>query len=313
MQAYEHIMATMIMLSKKTKTSDMLTLENNLEVIRRYGAYFTYPDSIRALVALSTGGKAFRQPSHMSGEAWMQFIIGDELKASKNGFPIEKMYIPEGSELKAADEPTSLEVARAHNQELLKTREGQAIYEHLRQDSHTDRLFQGYIATCYIDENESGINAGESYSLYGVTTKAGLARFNQTGKIVPMSEFREVVAITQQLTTLELFKKLREAYPGITFEQIQDAVFASYDENYPEPMMNAKKYAVPNPTEQSRILHTLDTGDAEYYERLKSSLVEKGAFKNIDDVNMQISGLICQITSLDAEQKDRFDVERDYI
>ena len=126
-----------------------------------------------------------------------------------------------------------------------------------------------------------------------------------------MSEFREVVAITQQLTTLELFKKLREAYPGITFEQIQEAIFTSYDENYPEAMMNAKQYAIPAQEEQIRILYTLTTGEYEYYERLKSSLVGKGAFKDIADVNKQVSDLIDKATFLDTKQKDIFDVERD--
>lgn len=310
MQAYEHIMATMIKLSKNTTNLNALTLDENLALMRKYGAYFTYPDSIRALVRLSTD-KAFRQPSHMSEGAWMEFIVGEELKAAGNGFPLEKMYIPEGAELKAADGPTSLELARIHNTELLKTREGQAIYEHLKQDIHTDLLFQGHIATCYIDENETGVNAGENYSLYGVNTKAGLARFNQTGKIVPMSEFREVVALTQQLTTLELFRKLREAYPGISFEQIQEAIFASYDENYPDAMMNAKQYAVPAQEEQSRILHAVTTGDYGYYERLKTALVEKGAFRDVSDVNRQVSNLIEKATFLDNEQKDRFSVERD--
>ena len=310
MQAYEHIMATMIKFSKNTSNSRALTLEENLALIRKYGAYFTYPDSIRTLVRLSTD-KAFRQPSHMSEGAWMEFIVGEELKAAGNGFPIEKMYIPEGTELKAADGPTSLELAREHNQELFKTRKGKAIYEHLRQDSHTDMLFQGHIAKCYIEENETDVKAGENYSLYGVNTKAGLARFNQTGKIVPMSEFREVVAITQQLSTIELFRKLREAYPEITFNQIQDAIFTSYDENYPEAMMNAKQYAVPTQEEQDRILQALTTGDYSYYEKLKNTLVEKGAFKDVTDVNRQVSDLINKVTSLENEQKDRFAIERD--
>lgn len=308
MQAYEHIMATMIKLSKDTKNSKGLTLDENLEFIKRYGAYFTYPDSIRALVRLSTN-KAFRQPSHMSEGAWMEFIVGEELKNSENGFPIEKMYIPEGLELKAADGPTNLKLVSSHNKELLKTREGQAIYEHLRQDLHTDRLFQGHIASCYIDENEVEINGGESYSLYGVNTKAGLARFNQTGKIVPMSEFREVVATTQQLTTFELFKKLRDVYPSISFEQIQDAVFTSYDENYPEVMMNAKQYAVPTKEEQNRILHALDNDDYNYYENLKNILVGKGAFKNIGDVDKQITQLINQVISLGYDEKDKFNLD----
>lgn len=310
MQAYEHIMATMIKLSKNTTNLSALTLEENLLFMKKYGAYFTYPDSIRSLVRLSTN-KAFRQPSHMSEGAWMEFIVGEELKNAENGFPIEKMYIPEGSELKAADGPTSLELARAHNQELFKTREGKAIYEHLKQDFYTDMLFQGHIATCYIDENETDVKAGEDYSLYGINTKAGLARFNQTGKIVPMSEFREVVAMTQQLSTFELFRKLREAYPEITFNQIQEAIFKSYDENYPEAMMNAKQYAVPSQEEQDRILHAITTGNYSYYEKLKNTLVEKGAFKHVTDVNRQVNDLIDRVTSLENVQKDRFDIERD--
>lgn len=311
MQAYEHIMSTMIKLSKKTRNIQSLTLEENLALMRKYGAYFTYPDSVRALVKLSANG-AYRQPSHMSGDkAWMEYIIGDELKNANNGYPSDKMYIPEGAEIRAADEPTDLERAKQHNQAILHTREGQAIYEHLKQDLHTDMLFQGHIATCYIDENEVDVKAGENYSLYGVNTKAGLARFNQTGKIVPISEFREVVSITQQLSTLELFGKLKEAYPEITFDQIQETIFASYDENYPEAMMNAKQYAVPAQEEQDRILHALTTGDYSYYEKLKNTLVEKGAFKDVTDINRQISNLIDKVTSFGSGQKDRFGIERD--
>ena len=291
MQAYEHIMAAMIKFSKKTSNSKTLTLDENLALMRKYGAYFTYPDSIRYLVKLSTNS-AFRQPSHMSEGAWMQFIIGKELKDSANGFTADKMYIPKGLELKAADGPTSLELFKEHNQELLKTYEGQAIYEHLKQDTYTDKLFQNYIATCYIDEKDIDISVGENYSLYGVNTKAGFAKLNQTGRIVTMSEFREVVSFVQQLSTLELFKKLRESYPYITFEQIQEAIFSSYDENYPDAMMNAKQYVVPSQEEQTRILHALDKKDYEYYEELKETLVEKGAFKDIEDVDRQVCGLM---------------------
>lgn len=297
MQAYEHIMAIMV----KLFNSGQLTLDNSLSMIRRFGAYFTYPDSVRALVKLSTNS-AFRQPSHMSEGAYMEFIVGEELKTLKNGFPIEKMYIPDGLELKAADGPTSLELAKKHNQEVFQTREGQAIYAHLIQDTHTDELFQGYIAKCYIDENDDSMETGEAYSLYGVKTKAGLARFNQTGRIVPMSEFREVVSYTQQLTTLELFRMLVQAYPDITFQQIQEAVFSSYDENYPEPMMNAKQYAVPSQEEQTRILYALRTGDYEYYKRLKIALVEKGAFRDINDINRKVNVLIHKTTSLPDER-----------
>ena len=79
MQAYEHIMTAMIKLSKIWK----ITLEENLAIMRKYGAYFTYPDSVRALVKLSTNS-AFRQPSHMSEGAWMQYIIGKERNDWKN-------------------------------------------------------------------------------------------------------------------------------------------------------------------------------------------------------------------------------------
>lgn len=115
-----------------------------------------------------------------------------------------------------------------HNPELLKTREGQAIYEHLKQDIHTDLLFQGHIA-----------------------------------------------------------------------------------ESYPDAMMNAKQYAVPSEEEQARILYTVTTGDYGYYERLKSSLVEKGAFRDLSDVNREVSNIIEKTTFLDSEQKDRFSIDRD--
>jgi len=297
MQAYEHIMAAMIKTSKKCK----MTLEENLDIMRKYGAYFTYPDSVRALVKLSTNN-AFRQPSHMSEGAWMKFIIGKELKDLKNGFPSDKMYIPEGLELKAADGPTCLEKVIKYNQELLKTREGQAIYEHLKEDTYTDRLFQNYIATCYIDEKDVNINEGEKYSLYGEHTKAGFTRLNQTGRIITMSEFRKIVSYVQQLSTLELFKKLREYYPDITFEQIQETIFSSYNENYPEPMMNSKQYVVPVKEEQERILHALTTGDYEYYENLKQILVEKSVFKNVSDINKQVSDLTNKVTFIEDEQ-----------
>ena len=309
MQAYEHIMTTMVKSSKRTKTLDALTLEENLELIRRYGAYFTYPDSVRAIVKLSTDS-AFRQPSHMSEGAWMEYVIGDELKKSNNGYPLDKLHIPENLELKAADGPTSLELAKEHNPTLLKTREGQAIYEHLKQDKQTDILFQNHIATCYIDEKDSNIDTGSEYVLYGVSTKAGLARLNQSGKIVSMNEFREIVALTQRLTTFELFRKLREAYPDITFEQIQEAVCASYDENYPDSMMNAKQYSVPSQEEQSKILYALDKNDYSYYEEIKTKLVKKGAFRNVMDIDRIVSGFIDNTTFLAAEQKDRFGEER---
>lgn len=294
MQAYEHIMAAMIKLSKKRK----ITLEENLIIMRKYGAYFTYPDSIRALVKLSTNS-AFRQPSHMSEGAWMKFIIGKELKDLKDGFPSNRMYIPEGLELKSADGPTCLEQAIKYNQELLKTREGQAIYEHLKEDTYTDKLFQNYIATCYIDKKDNDISEGENHSLYGENTKAGLARLNQTGRIITMSEFREIVSYVQQLSTLYLFKELKEHYQDITFEQIRETIFLSYNENYPEPMMNAKQYVVPVKEEQDRILHVLTTGDYEYYENLKHILVEKSVFKNVNDINKQVSDLIDKVTFID--------------
>ena len=297
MQAYEHIMAAMIKLSKKRK----ITLEENLIIMRKYGAYFTYPDSVRALVKLSTNN-AFRQPSHMSEGAWMKFIIGKELRELEDGFLSNKMYIPEGLELKAADGPTCLDQVIKHNQELLKTREGQAIYEHLKEDTYTDKLFQNYIATCYIDKKDIDISEGENYSLYGEHTKAGLARLNQTGRIITMSEFREIVSYVQQLSTLYLFKELRDYYPDITFEQIREIIFLSYNENYPEPMMNAKQYVVPVKEEQDRILYALTTGDYEYYENLKQILVEKSVFKNVNDINKQVSDLINKVTFIGDEQ-----------
>ena len=297
MQSYEHIMAAIIKLSKKGK----ITLKENLAIMRKYGAYFTYPDSIRALVKLSTNNP-FRQPSHMSEGAWMKFVIGKELKDLKNGFPSNKIYIPEGLELKAADGPTDLESALKYNQNLLETEEGQAIYEHLKEDTYTDTLFQKYVATCYIDLPNTNVNLGENCHLYGENTKAGLARLNQTGRVIKMSEFRIIVYYIQQLSTLELFKELRKHYSNITFEQIQETIFSSYNENYPDAMMNAKQYVIPVKEEQERILYSLTTANYEYYENLKQLLVETGAFKNVSDINKQVNDLINKVTFIGNEQ-----------
>lgn len=69
--------------------------------------------------------------------------------------------------------------------------------------------------------------------------------------------------------------------------------------------------SVPSQEEQTRILYTITTGDYTYYENLKNTLVEKGAFKDIADIDKQVTELIEKVTYLDAEQKDRFDIERD--
>ena len=293
MQSYEHIMATIIQLSKYKKDSKNLSLEDNLNFMRKYGAYFTYPDSIRTLVRLSTDS-SFRQPSHMSDGAWMEFIIGEELKSSVDGFPKEKIHIPDGLEIKGADSPTDLEEAKKHNQEVLETVEGKAILKHLKQDSCTDKFFQGYMAKCYIDENEYDINVDEeeAFKLYGAQTKPGYALFVQTGNIVTMKTFRKIVARTQELTTLELFKRLKEIYPDITFQQIQEAMCESYDNCYPEPMQYAKQFVVPTQEEQERLLNTLATQDYTYYEGVKSELVNVGAFKSTTDVDKKINELI---------------------
>ena len=74
-------------------------------------------------------------------------------------------------------------------------------------------------------------------------------------------------------------------------------------------MMNAKQYAVPSQEEQERIGYALSTGDYEYYERLKQALVEKGAFRDVKDVDKQVSDLVNRATFLDSQQKERFSVE----
>ena len=231
------------------------------------------------------------------------------MKNAGNGYPIEKMYIPENSELKAADGPTDLQLVLEHNPGLLDSREGKAIYEHLKQDTLTDILFQEYIATCYINESDIEQESENRQLLYGVSTKNGLTRLNQTGKVVTISEFREIVSLVQKLTTFELFNQLRKAYPSITFQQIQEAVFQSYDENYPETMMNAKQYAVPVTEEQEKISEALSRNDYTYYEEIKRKLVETGAFKNIEDINKKVDQLLSKAIDLGKNQKNIFEVD----
>ena len=121
---------------------------------------------------------------------------------------------------KAADGKTDLEAVIAHNNNLRDTGnlEGNAIWYHLVQDTHTDELFQGYMADCYVDAGNDC--QAENVNLYGNDTKGGFARFKQTGEVVSMDDFRRAVTVTQKLTTLELFTRLRNAYPTITFVQI---------------------------------------------------------------------------------------------
>ena len=120
MQAYEHILATMLMLSKGKDNKRGLTLEENLEMLRNMGAYYTYPDSVRSLLAATPGiDKAFRQPSHFTMFAGMIYIIGDELKNATQ-YPKDKLFIPEGLDSRAAEGLTDLIAARKKNKEIFR-------------------------------------------------------------------------------------------------------------------------------------------------------------------------------------------------
>jgi len=309
MQAYEHIFATMLMLAKGTDKRKGLTLEENLSMLRKMGAYYTYPDSVRSLLKATPGiDKAFRQPSHFTDGAYMIYITGDELKNAIQ-YPIDKVFIPEGLDMRAADGLTDLITAKKYNEELFETVEGSSIFRHLLQDSKTDQFFQGDMAECYIDPKDYNAEPEESVSLYGEKTKGGLALFKQTGKVVQMGDFRQAVAKVQELTTLALFRRLRIMYPDISFEQIQEAANASYDTHYPPDMLTAKAYVVPKEAEQERILHAIKTQDYSYYDGLKKSLVDElGAFSSQKSLEEQVEGLLNEITSI-TTPKDKEDRE----
>lgn len=298
MQAYEHILATMLMLSKGKDNKRGLTLEENLEMLRNMGAYYTYPDSIRPLLKATPGiNNAFRQPSHFTMFASMIYIIGDELKNATQ-YPKDKVFIPDGLDNRAAEGLTDLIAAREKNKEIFNTEEGLHIFIHLLQDSKTDQFFQGDMAECYIEPKDNKIPEGDVV-LYGVKAQNGLALFKQTNRVVSMSDFRSAVSKVQELTTVTLFRRLRIAYPGITFEQIQEAANASYDANYPPAMLNAKSYVVPVKEEQGRILHAITTQDYSYYDGVKKALVEElGAFSSIQSLDEQVDKLLNEITSI---------------
>ena len=312
MQSYEHIMATMLKVSKSKKNSKGLSLEANLELIRQYGAYFTYPDCIRGLVGKSLDGKSFRPPSHFTNKARMIYIIGKELK-NADRYPLDKLYIPDDLEIKAADGPTDLELVKQYNAEVLKTNEGKAIYEHLKQDCVTDEFFQIELAESYAERPEGcNVDEGEGLVLYGLKTKPGLAKYKTTGTYVSMTEYRRIQGLIQKLTTLELFKRLRITYPGITFRQIQDAASASYEMHYPDALKYAKSNVVPDEEEQNKILHALKTSDYSYYDGLKNELVRVGAFISVRDVNMRVTGLIDKVISVDDKDKKIKDGQESY-
>lgn len=299
MQAYEHIVSSILNLD------DCMTKEEILRFMRKYGAYITLPDSIRGAV-YRWFGKAYRQPSHFSEGAYIKYAeILKRLKdIDENGFPEGSIYIPEGLQTRAADGMTSLECAKECNQGLINLKEWQFVMYHLIQDSYSDKLFQEYIASCYV---ECKTSSESLFKIYGVEVEDSSARLNQTNRIISMSEFRRIVELVQRLSTLELYRRLSEKNKGITFDDIKGAVFKSYDDNYPECMQNAKRYVVPNETEQDMILGAIAGKDnaTQYYTDIKRKLVEIGAFKSIKDIEDSIKAYIDETTFENRKTNNR--------
>lgn len=289
MQAYEHILSTI--LSSKCNKEEALTL------LKKYGAYFTYPDSVRAALACPNSlGAAYRQPSHFTDGATLKYIIDSDLKKKiQNGYPNENVYVPvDGLKLRASDGMTDLNEFKRVNAEILDTPEGIAILNHLYIDTCTDDFFLKKIAKCCIDfENLSK----PKMLLYDVIVEDDMiAKLNYTGRTVSMTDFRKIILLSQKLSTLELFKNVRKICPTITFDEIMESVCISYDDIYPECMMNAKKYIVPSDDEQRYILGAIDDNDRLYYSMVEDELISMGAFNSSEQIHTMTEKL-CYDTS----------------
>lgn len=222
MQAYEHILTFLILNAKAGKIK---TREEAKEVLKNYGAFITFPDSVRGLLDVILGN-AYRQPSHYTDGAKLNYnellslLVNKKLKNmdfsdDSNKRKIEGLFeIPDGLEMKGADGQTNIAEFMKNNPGILDTTEGSLVCWHLVQDVKSDELF------------------------------------NNLGEIGTIKYFREAVA---KISTFLLFEKLKALIPDITFNDINMAVCESYENYYPACMHNAKKYVVPPYEQQIKI------------------------------------------------------------
>ena len=301
MQAYEHVWTVLANLAKRG-----MSKEEALNVIRENSAYSTLTDSIRSELNPTPDGslKAYRPLSHYTDGAWMELPCGEDLK---NFGELENVnyYLPENAERKAADGPTDLVSFIEHNKTFLKDNHSVFTVAHLKQDMIADRVLQAEVATAYYTSG-TGQEDTVITKLYGLDTKGGLCKFNKTGKIGSMTDFRNMVTLFSTLTSIQLWSSIQQSYPDMTTAEVADIVRESYDRHYSESMSTtASKFISPNPLiEKLMSVNKLEESvqiagiEIESIDDIKDSLVEIGAFSDIREAENTVSQTVTECVNV---------------
>jgi len=291
MQSYEHVWALLANIANRGQNK-----EQSLNVLKQYASYINLTDSIRSELNPTPDGalKAYRPLSHYSDGAWMELPFGDKLKNFK-GLEDVNYYIPDNAERKAADGPTDILSFFEHNQEFLKDRGSAFTLAHLLQDCVTDRIIQKDIATTYYSTGEKQ-NDEDIVNLYGYDTKGGLCKLNQTGKIVSMNDFRNVVTLFCSLTSANLWRHIKASYPDLTIDEVSESIKEAYERDYNENMAKtASQYTKPSQSieklMESDILEDsveIAGFDIKSIDDIKTRLIELGAFNNKKEIEDKV-------------------------
>lgn len=276
MQVYEHIWSAMLKCA-----GNGMSKEEALQYVKNNAAYLVLPDTIRYIInppreQYVNNLSHCRQISHFSDGAWIEFPDTDKLKKGEFNY-----FVPYDLEKKAADGKTDLISFKKHNQDFYKTKQGQLILYHLVQDNVCFDLFQSFIAKPYYDvsANSESENEQNTFSLYGIDVKDGNAKLNQTGKIVSMQDFRNIVRQVTTLISAELFARLKQSYPDITMEEISESARQSFEANYNSEMVqNSVQFLQPDLKSKVSIIN----GNLDF---IKEQLVSIGAFKNTQEIS----------------------------
>ena len=294
MQAHEHLWVVLAMAANRGKNK-----KESLGLLKDHASYVTITDSIRSEINPTPDGrlKAYRPFSHYTDGAWMKLPYDKALKNFKRIEDVEH-YMPENAERKAADGPTSIESYLEHNKEYLENDKSAFTTAHLLQDAVIDRIMQEDIVTTYY-EAEIDPNVDQSVSLYGNENKGGLCKFNYTGKIAGMSDFRDVVILFSALTSSKLWDQIKFSYPDLTIDEATDAIKEAYYRDYSEPMANAAiQFARPNPNIEKLLESDMEESvelagkSINSLEDIKNELVRMSAFNDVKEVEGKVDQTI---------------------
>ena len=203
-----------------------LTYAESLELVEKVAAPLDETDALRFYNTSEDCVRFGRGYSHFTDGCWMRLPIGKELK-NYSSISQTEYHTGKGYVNKFADKPTDFALFISKNLHLFTEENkewGMCILSHLHQDVNSDTVWQHDLCVCDTNHNK-------------VTYVA-------SGKEVTGKEFREDMVLTNVymhrmfvLYTEEIF-----GHP-INGKEFLDAVFASLDKFYSEPMAtNTKRY-----------------------------------------------------------------------